>query len=311
VPQFSEVFYLPIFIVTGLLVACVARASVPMRFPVTAMVLGFAAVRIAIVVGLALLGRSTPDLPLAVLGFALIDLPLARAAQRYAAGAAASAAIAWWASAVGLASQAVDAVALTALPVLIVCAVIVIMSHGIRRWIPAAAAVLAAALSLTTPPAPASAHDPGQGEPKARVELTGTSDGARLLTIHAAMPAGCEAVTPLHVVARRAGDVVTKPLRTLEGCAFEGNVDVPVDGRWFVYVELEQAGQRLEAWLPLDAGRSERIIEARELYVPAQADAASRRLQLVVGALIYLLGVALIAAAARVVHNARMQQATG
>jgi hypothetical protein len=60
---------------TGLLVAVVARMVVPLRAPVTAVVCGYAGLRIGIVVALSLLGRSTPDLPLAVLGFALIDLP--------------------------------------------------------------------------------------------------------------------------------------------------------------------------------------------------------------------------------------------
>lgn len=306
VPQFSEVFYLPLLLVTGLLVAAVARAAVPVRAPVATIVVGYVVLRLVIAVVLGVLGRSIPDLPLAVLGLALIDLPMRHRWQRYALGAAATAVIAWLACAAGWASPAPDAVAVTAVPVAIIGALVVLSGPlASRRIRPATGvALIVAILALAFPPAPASAHDPGQGDPVSRVELTGTSDGAGTLTMTATMT-GCDRITPTRVVARRAGDTRTQPLRASGGCVFTGRIEVPADGRWFTYVELRRDGQLVEAWLPLDSSRVERITQTRELYVPAQAKAETRRAQLVAGALIYTVGLVLLAAAARVVLQTR------
>ena len=190
VPQFSETLYLPIFLATGLAVAWVARAAVPVRAPVTSMVLGYALVRLGIAAALAVLGRSGPDLPIAVLGFALVDLPLPRAVQRYAAGAAGASALGWAAAAAGLSSQSPDAVAVVALPTIVVC------------------------------------------------------------------------------------------------------------------VEMLRDGRTLEAWVAVPAGRSAHVAEVRVLYLPARAGSADRPVQIAAGAMLYLVGLALLVAAARVVRRA-------
>ena len=298
VPQFAEIYYLPILLGTGLLVAYVARAASPLRYPVAAMVAGYAVLRLAIVAALVALGRSTPDLPLAVLGLGLIDLPVARPRQRYAAGAAGVAAIAWLAAATGVASQSPSAVAVTAIPVLIVAAIVLVADRQWWRRVPGAAAAIAvvALLPLTTA-APALAHDPGEGDPVVQAQLTGTSSGDRLLTLRAALPAGCAGVTPRAVLARRAGTTLTAPLRALPGCTFEGSLTVPTDGRWFTYIELQRGDEHLEGWLPLAAGQPEHHTAIRELYVPAEATATTRTGQYVAGAIIYAIGLGLLAAA--------------
>ncbi|WP_185981895.1 hypothetical protein [Skermania sp. ID1734] len=302
VPQFSEAFYLPILILTGMLVAWVARESVSIRFPVAAMVLGYAGLRIAISLTLLLLGRSTPDLPLAVLGLALIDLPLPHLAQRYAAGACATAAIAWLAAATGLASQAPGAIAISAAPIIAVAAIVVVAAGYRDRWAPTVAGGLlaAAVLPLSVPPPPARAHDPGQGAPVQRVQLTGASNVARTLTIRATVAHGCNTLAPADVVARRAGDTIVAPLHAVRSCTYTGTIEVPTNGRWFVYVELRQSTHRqLEAWIPLNAGHAEQITQTRELYVPAEATARTRPAEMIAGTVIYAIGIALLIAAVR------------
>lgn len=305
VPQFSETLYLPIFVLTGLAVAWVARTAVPVRAPVTTMVVGYAVLRIGIAVALASLGRSGPDLPVAVLGFALVDLPLPRAEQRYAAGAAGATTLAWAAAAAGLSSQSPDAVAVTAVPIVVICAAGVIAGVFGRRGFAAASSVLAVlVVAVATPPVPARAHDPGQGAPRGRIELVAVSDGARTISVRAVMADGCAGITPLRLVARRGGLLTSAALRAGPGCAFSGRIAVFGDGRWFVYVELLRGGETLEAWAPVPAGRSARIDEMRDLYLPVRAGAAERPLQIVSGAVLYLLGLVLLAAAVQAVRRA-------
>ena len=148
VPQFTEVIYLPILLAVGLTAAGVLRRAVPLAAPVLTACLGYAVLRLAIGAILALLGRSTPDLPIAVLGLAAYDLPLRGRYGRPAAAAAATAALAWAASALGLASESTSAVGVVAAPVLVVAALILAASYRPARvaW-PAALIVLAAAFS--------------------------------------------------------------------------------------------------------------------------------------------------------------------
>lgn len=303
VPQFSEVLYLPIFLATGLAVAWVARTAVPVRAPVTITVVGYAVLRIGIAAALSMLGRTGPDLPVAVLGFALVDLPLPRMVQRYAAGAAGAAALAWAAAAAGLSSQSSDAVAVVAVPTIAAAAVVVVAGFG-RRGVAAAGAVVAAVVVAASPPAPAWAHDPGQGAPRGRIELVADSDGAGTISMRATVASGCDGMAPSRLVARRAGTIVSAPLQTEPGCVFLGRIAVPAEGRWFVYVELLSSGQTLEAWVAVNAGRTAHIAERREFYVPARAGTADRPLQVAAGAVLYLLGLSLLVAAARVVRAA-------
>lgn len=178
VPQFTEVIYLPILLAVGLTAAGVLRRAVPLAAPVLTACLGYAVLRLAIGAILALLGRSTPDLPIAVLGLAAYDLPLRGRYGRPAAAAAATAALAWAASALGLASESTSAVGVVAAPVLVVAALILAASYRPARvaW-PAALIVLAAAARLTTGAGRAAAHDPGEGPKVSTIELAATSDG--------------------------------------------------------------------------------------------------------------------------------------
>jgi hypothetical protein len=133
----------------------------------------------------------------------------------------------------------------------------------------AGAAVILLVVATAFWPRPAAAHDPGQGRPVAAVTLTGVSDGHGTLAITAEPANACGALTPARVVARRAGQTVAGTLAAAGRCRSAGMVSVPTAGRWFLYVELREAGRGVEAWLPVDAGRAGGLVERRELYQPA------------------------------------------
>ena len=68
VPQFSEILDRPVLLAAALFAAMVLRQVIPGPLPVVRAVGIYVLVRVAITLGLAGLGRSTPDLPLAILG---------------------------------------------------------------------------------------------------------------------------------------------------------------------------------------------------------------------------------------------------
>jgi hypothetical protein len=296
VPQFSEALYLPVLLAGALLAAAILRSLVPGPLPVVRVVGIYVLLRVAITIGLAGLGRSTPDLPLAILGLAAVDLPWPTATARYAAGAAGVALTTWLASAAGLASVAAGAVAVVAVPALVVFAAVLLAAAGRLRPL-AGAAVILLLVATAFWPRPAAAHDPGQGHPVAAVTLTGVSDGQGTLAITAEAADACGALIPGRVVARRAGQTVTGALAATGRCRYAGKVSVPAAGRWFLYVELREAGHGVEAWLPVDAGRAARLVERRELYQPAgrAAGAGPPTGEVVFGALLYAVGLLLLA----------------
>ena len=306
VPQFSETLYLPVLLATTLFAAWILRQVLPGPLPVVRAVGVYVLLRVAIAVGLAGLGRSTPDLPLAILGLAAVDLPWRTAAARYAGGAAGVALVLLAASAAGLASVGAGAVAVVAVPALVVFLVVVAAQV---RWSSrvhgAALLLILVAVAVALPPSPAQAHDPGQGRPIAPVTLTGTSDGRGTLTITADSANDCAALPPRRLLARRAGQIVTGALTATGHCRYAGQVHVPATGRWFVYVELQPRGFEVEAWLPVDASSANRLVARRQLYLPAgRADAAGLPgSEVAAGIILYALGALLLALIIRQVRG--------
>jgi hypothetical protein len=297
VPQFSEALYLPVLLAGALLAAAVLRLLVPGPLPVVRVVGIYVLLRVAITIGLAGLGRSTPDLPLAILGLAAIDLPWRTATARYAAAAAGVALTTWLASAAGLTSVTTGAVAVVAVPALLVFAAALLAAAGRLRPLGGVALILLLGVAAPLWPRPAAAHDPGQGRPVAAVTLTGISYGQGTLTITAETADACGALTPARVVARRAGQTVTGALATTGRCRYAGEVSVPAAGRWFLYVQLRQASHEIEAWLPVDAGHAGQLVQHRQLYQPAgRAQGTGPPTgEVVFGTLLYAVGLLLLA----------------
>jgi hypothetical protein len=293
VPQFSQTLYLPVVLVTGLLTVAVVRALMPRPYAVTQTIALYIAVRLLVIAALLLLGRSTPDLPVAVLGLAAADLPWRGHAARYGATAAAVAALAWIASLAGAASQPAAAIGVIAAPVIAVGVALVLAPFRRGRMASATAALLASAtiLALGSAP-PANAHDPGQGEPVTTVRLTVVGDGRGEVKVDAvAADAGSQLVAH-RVVARRGGQTLTAPLNEAGASRFTGTIRLPDEGRWFVYVEFTHAGAPVEAWLPVESEWKGTSSADRELYVPAGTSSPTTA-QIASGAGIYAVGLTL------------------
>lgn len=296
VPQFSEVLYLPVLLAAGLLAVAVARALAPHHLAITLMTAAYVAFRLAVIPGLAGLGRSTPALPIAVCGLAAADLPWLRGAARYAAAAAAVSALAWAAAGTGLAPESPAAVAVTAVPVIAACVLLVAVSRPRnRRLAVVTAVVLAAAVVLLVPARPALAHDPGEGAPVGTVRLALTTSGRGIVRLTVVSQSGCGQIRPRDIAARRAGRTVRARLAASGHCRFSGAIRLPGGGRWFVYAELTKAGQPAETWLPAYPARAATVTATRLAYRPAQAPPGpARRSETAVGAAIYAAGLALL-----------------
>ncbi len=113
---------------------------------------------------------------------------------------------------------------------------------------------------------PAAAHDPGQGQVATRASVTGIVEGQRV-RVEVVLD-DCAGLTPTRTVARRAGQAEVGTLRAAGPlCRFDGEVETPTDGRWFVYAELEDgAGRSLETWIPVASGSMSRHGHRRDLY---------------------------------------------
>ena len=298
VPQFNQTLYLPVVLVAGLLTVAIIRALVPRPYAVSRGVAFYIAMRLTVVAALMLLGRSTPDLPLAVLGLAVADLPWRGNVARYAATGVAVAALAWTASALGVASQPAAAVGMVAAPVIVVgVALVLATSWRAHSVVLTGAGLLTGATMLMAGPvAKAIAHDPGQGEPVTSLQLTVVGDGRGNVRVDAvARDAGAQLVAD-SVVARRGGKTLTAPLNKIGDGRFAGTVRLPEQGRWFVYVEFGRAGETVEAWLPVDSGWQGTSTAERELYVPAGTQPPTAT-QITSGTVIYAVGLALLALA--------------
>ncbi|WP_433473667.1 hypothetical protein ACQPZP_33370 [Spirillospora sp. CA-142024] len=270
VPQFSEVLFLPVLLAAAMLAATIVRRLVPHRHAILGMVVTYALARLVITGALTLMGRSAPDVPLAIVGLAAMELPWRTSRERYAAGAAGVAAAAWASAALGIVSPSPKSVGFVAFPVLLVW-VLQLAAHRLTsRTRGTAAATLIGVLVLVSPAPQARAHDPGQGEPFAPVRLSAATDGTGMTRLTAVPARRCAEMSPVKVMARRAGRQIAGRLIAAGDCRFQGTLRLPPDGLWFVYGEFSTTGGRsIETWLPVHSDRSATVTESRELYHPA------------------------------------------
>lgn len=311
VPQFSESLYLPTLLVSSLFALWVLRRLVPGRFAVTRVVGMYVLARLIIAAVLMALGRTAPDLPLAIVGLALADLPWRRPITAYAAGAAGVSVTTLISSVVEAAGVPVAGVLPSAVPVIVLFLAARLADARSR---PVAALLFAggiAALPMSSPD-PAQAHDPGQGEPVAQVMLTGTSDGDGALTLTAELPVACSTSGTCRVLARRAGEVISGTL-SADGRHVMGTIEVPPTGLWFVYLETAHARGKVETWLPLDASTAERISERRDLYLPAgRAEGAELPgAEIAAGVALYAVGLAVLGLAVMQTRRSRTEAIAG
>lgn len=303
VAQFAVVWFLPVAALGLCLAAALLEDLLPGRWaPVGAAAL-YTALRAGTVGLLAALGFSLTAVPPVLPLLAMSALLAARALALRLVLLGALAPLAWWPA---LQAQAAVTTVVPAgdLPLAVVlgaaAGLLVAMAHGDlpvpRRaaLVPGAAVLLAVGLLLGPGARPASAHDPGQGEPVRQGALTvdRPADQARLTLL---LPGRCGDLTPARSVARRAGTVLTGPLEIAEqdgDCRLTGVVDGLTGGRWFVYAEARDgSGRTLEAWLP--AASDSTLGEVRPLYAPPSTSSTATR-ELAGGALLVVVAALLL-----------------
>lgn len=171
---------------------------------------------------------------------------------------------------------------------------------------PAAMAVAAVMALMLVMPMPALAHDPGQGDPAGTASLRATADG-RWLTLSGRL-SPCRDLRSGRLVARRAGEAITAPLR-VAGCRFAGRLRVTQRGRWFLYANLATHAETIETWVPIDAdrGRQQLIDSGRFAYEPRREPSGAGKL--VLGIVLYAAMLALLIATLRLVARDASAQA--
>jgi hypothetical protein len=296
VPQFPVVLYLPVTTAALTFAFGLIHKASTRAWAVTQAAVVYMTLRIGVVGFLAALGHSLPTvMPTVVVAWAF-EVALRSGARRWAVATATAGAagvshtIAHVLQPAGLSFTLQEVAA--GLLAGAVGSWVLLSALGLGRTSRAAGRAVAAgllALAVVVPAGPAVAHDPGQGAEVASVRLETTRTGDRIrLDVGAG---ACRGWEPVRVVARRAGRSPSGTLKVAEGCRFTGTVTVDDPGRWFVYAELRVDGRLVEAWLPIEHGPH---AKDTVLYVPAGDGVHA--LQVLAGAVLYLLVLAILAA---------------
>ncbi len=280
VPQFDELFYLPVLGFAAGIALVLIRTAADTRCAASLAALAYTAF-IALVGGfLALVGFPPPALPLLVVPALVVDLAHARRWPPVLTATLYTVALHLAYVPVrnllgdGVRFDTGDVLGGAALTWAAVYAIFRVAAGPSSRERPrlrtplagAGATALLLTLAIATP---ALAHDPGQGEDAGTVALRVSADDHDV-TLVARLPARvCARTAPHALVARRAGRTLRAPLAK-RGCRLEGAIVLPDRGRWFVYAEMRRDGERVESWLPVDAGRGRHTVSepSRYAYVP-------------------------------------------
>ena len=271
VPQFSESLHLPLVVLVGLGVAWIARSVPGTRVRFAWSVLAYLTLRLVLLIALATAGWIAPDVPLALLGLLVLDLPRRLGRTRWPLAGLAMIALQLLASATGISSVAVGPTILAAVILTPLLVVLLVAAWTRSRAAQTATllVVLAAATALFAPAA--RAHDPGQGDEVATAEMSVQRGGNSPTTVHIRQFGGVDLadVRSVQVLARRAGQIVSGPLRR-DGDAFTGSIDLPAASMWLLYGELRIHDRAVEIWLPVPPGNPA-LTENRPVYLPAGA----------------------------------------
>ena len=300
VPQFDEVFYLPVLGLATAIGLTLVRAVSEGRWPATRSAAVYTLFIAAVGGVLSLLDFPPPALPLLIPAALTVDLGARHGWHPAVAAAAYTAALhAAYVPARNVLGEGVrfgtaDVLTgggLTWLATLVVFAV----AAGARvtpRPGPGGHGAAAAALLLLFA-APAPAHDPGQGEPAGTVAVRITVIGG-VAAVDTQLPRHlCATTQPAAVVARRAGEVHRAPLMR-RGCQMSGRLRLPGRGRWFVYTEMRRGGRVVESWLPVSVRDGRGQSAARERYAYFARERPGSVLKTVGGAALYGVMVALL-----------------
>jgi hypothetical protein len=308
VPQFDELWYLPVLAVS-VAVAFAMIGATASRSWVRSEAAGLHLVFVLVLTaGLLVLDFDGPALPLLLAPALTLDVAEQRHWPPWAAALAATASLYLayvpvrnlLGSGVELDAADLPGAVLAFAGVWTVLAVTKprrVVSAVVQGY--AAATVLAGVLLLATPSA--LAHDPGQGEAAGSARLSVVSADGRAHIRGRLNRARCTEMKG-DVVARRGGESLRRPL-AVAGCSFEGTVPLRGRGRWFVYADLGLNGKRVEAWLPVRADGAVAAARPHDRYAYEPSSSADSAGKYAAGVLLYGVVVALVIATFRFLHR--------
>lgn len=276
------------------LILGICGGLLPGRWPLTTVAVVYTVARIGIVVGLAASGFSTPIVTpivaVAVMADLVAEFRWPWPVQYAAVVATVHVVHVPWLAAVphGVPVEGQD-LAVSAGVALVAAAAAGAILHEDVRPSRAAQGGVSAVLVLLIVIArarPAEAHDPGQGDLQGTSELTADLDGTTVRLDAAIHRVDCAQLGTPHLVARRAGMTRRAHLARRRPCEYRGVLDLPEDGRWFVYATFDNGSQHYETWLPVEVGGQARASGTRELYRPPTR--SNQATQAAVGALLVL-----------------------
>jgi len=313
VPQFVATWYLPVLTTGSIFSLTLLRATSRQRWISTAVAALYTGLRVGIVLFLLLLGFSSPLIPPILLPAVVFDLTANARWPR--ALRSCLFALAVYASYVPYLNVELNGVSITfpdviiGLPLAILASWLVLtVVEGPRlqlRRVPAALLLVLVSL-LFLFPGQALAHDPGQGNELGTVQLTATVHGSTAsLAARVTSALACSQLEPKTLEARRSGETISGPLQQVEPCQFQGAIQLPERGRWFVYAELTYHGQRVETWLPVSVGGASAPFEKLASLYELEAVSGSA-IEVVSSIALYILILALLSTILLVVRHERL-----
>ena len=310
VPQFDEVWYLPVLAVSVAIAFAMIRVT-SSRLWIRSAAAGLHLLFLLVVsAGLLLLGFDGPALPLLLAPALALDLSDRRG--RPAWMGALTSTVALYLAYVpvrnllgsGIELDAADVAGGVLIAFFGSWLVLLATRPSALRSVAArqlTAATLVGGLLLWAAPS-ALAHDPGQGEEAGSARLSIVSADGRAVLRGRLNRVECADLRG-DVVARRGGETQRRPVAT-SGCSFAGSVPLRSRGRWFVYAELRLQGKRVESWLPVraDGGVHTANDDHRYAYEPSSSSGSTG--QYAAGAVLYAAIVALLFVTIRLLDRA-------
>lgn len=319
VPQFANVFYLPILSgAAALALGLVHRVARDPWIGVKAALI-YTGLMAAVVGVLRIMGHSTPIVPALLLPAVAFDLLAQRRATRWLWAATFSMAI--YATYVpylnlilnGVYLRTVDAFVGLPLAVGLTWCALWLAGLGTRSHTrqPAAAA-LALTLAFVVV-SPALAHDPGQGREIGKALIVTTVTGNRaVVQAETVDVADCASLLPVQITARRGGVELHSALTQVAPCRYSAEIELPERGRWFLYVELARAVDRAEAWTWVIASAPHSARERlASLYIPPRMTSCESPTTIMAAILLYAFNISVMAVVIRMFRREAGLQAEG
>jgi hypothetical protein len=312
VPQFAVVWYLPVLALGSSLALALVRLATRERLAATRAATVHFAFFGLVALFLLVQGFDTPKAPLILASAIVLDLgaqrrlPLAAQAALYAVALYAVYLPALDLLGHGVRLGAGDVAVGLPLSALAVGVVLAVTNAQPRspsrapRLVAAGVLTLALLVAIT---APALAHDPGQGKRAGTLDIAAQLSGRSLTVVARRDQGDCAQLTPVGIVARRAGRVERSALRR-SGCEFRGVMQLSDEGRWFIYLDARKHGETVESWIPVKVDEAQHRFTARRRFAYVADRKPATAPKWAAGGVMYALVIAFLVAIVSLVRSA-------